>query len=299
MPLVSKLRLRYERRVGFPGYSHLEIEVEEEIILEEGDIKDEVAAMALSSQGHLVKVAMQPVVDLYRTKELPEPKTKSSPEEALKAEAVASKKAHKQKEAKKAAAGQPTLDGVLDEREDLPTEREPARDMPVYSEEGQRIRGMGQKAFKIAEINEAWEALVIANVVDTKPDYTKNANQDRQDIRAWLKMSPLDPRFSKPELDVVIESYDKWRGQGLTTVEAMEEVGNDYIGVYGEHTKGTDADDAPEGSQEAEAGEDEAESVDQDAGEANGDARLGPEPGEPGSTPGQGDPEVPIEAEAE
>ncbi|KKN64483.1 hypothetical protein LCGC14_0490960 [marine sediment metagenome] len=298
MPLISKIRLRYQRRIGFPGYSHLELEIEEEIIIEEGDTPESIEKFALSRMGLGVKTEMQPVVDLYRTATGAVPvEVIDSPTDALKAEAAASRSAREAKEKAKAATGQPTLDGVLDEREDLPTEREPARDMPVYSEEGKRIRGMGQKAFKIAEINEAWEALVAAEIVDTKPDYSKGANQDRQDIRAWLKMTPLDPKFSKPELDIVVESYDKWRGQGLTTSEAMLEVGNDYIGVYGSTSDDSDS-NTGSGSEEAESGEDEDKPVDQGDGGTDPDV----EPGESGEQPGgdsEGDGEQPGGAEVE
>ncbi len=268
MPLTSKLRMRYQRRIGFPGYSHLELEIEEEVIMEEGDEKEEVAALVLSQHGHLIKMAMQPVVNLYSSnKELPVPDTKSSPEGDLKAEAAASAKAHEKKEKARAAAGQPTLEGVLDEEpEDLPAEREPGRDLPTYSVEGKRVRGAGQKGFIMNEINVTWAALSEAGIVSTKPDMSKGANKERQDIRNWLKMSPLDPKFSHAEMVLVIESYGKWRGQGLTTAEAMMEVASDYNGIYGSDAGGSDG--AGEGAESDQA---EDEPVDQDAGSDDND----------------------------
>ncbi len=268
MPLISKVRMRYQRRIGFPGYSHLELEIEEEIIIEEGDTAEDIEKFAFERMGIGVKAEAQPIVDLYRGA-LPEPKTEttSSPETTLRAEAEASKKEAERKDAKRVATGQPTLDSVLDsEPVDLPEEREPGRDLPVYSEEGKRIRGAGQKGFKMGEINVAWVALFEAKIVETQPDVSANVNTERQDIRKWLKMTPLDPGFSSHELNIAVASYGKWRGQGLTTVEAMVEVGNDYIGVYGSNTGGSDS--TGEGAESDQA---EDEPGDQGPGEGDND----------------------------
>ncbi len=315
MPLLSKIRLRYLRRLGFPGYSHIELEIEEEIIIEEGDTPESVERLSLLRMGAAVKSEMQPVVDLYKTTA---PGSLPASASTLQAESAASKKTYEAKQAKKAAAGQPTLDEVLDEEPvDLPKDREPGRPMPVFSKEGKRTRNVGQKSFMVAAINAAWVALSEAEIIDSSPDAGKASNDKRGHVRGWLLMTPLDPGFSETELLMVIESYGKWRGQGLTTSEAMLEVGNDYTAHYtgtkqyqfaGDGGDGADdgGDAAPAGAGEnLESSEVEDGSGDQDpdadqqpASDPNEQAADdGAGSGEGGGGDVEGEPEAEAEAE--
>ncbi len=289
MPLTSKIRARYQRRVGFPGYSHIEIEVEEEVVMEEGDTPEDVERDGLARMGKAVYAEMAPVVELYRQgNDLP-----ADPDEKK----AAKKKAKKPKEPATHQAGLPEPTEPLPEAHD-----DGERPEPEYNDDGDRMRSKpkGQHLFKVGEINVAWKLLYDKKIVDTEPDTSKEVNQERQQIRAWLKMSPLDPGFIEVELEAVVESYGKWKAQGLTTQESMAEVGHDYIGRFfrDEPGKGSDDSDTGGGDKEAESGEEKAEPVDQEPG----DPIAGPDPnGQHGSdNEGDGgDPEAPEAPEAE
>lgn len=258
MAIISKMKIRYLRRAGFPSYSHVELEVELEILLEEGDDARDLRKELFKNMAEDMVERIEPIAAGYRKIEQPKgaskPHTKALLRQAA-AEANASRKPA-------------TVQGTLETEEPpalLPEEREPGRDLPKYTEEGKRLRGSGQKRFVMNEINLAWVALSDAQIVDTTPDVSDNVNTERQDIRKWLTMTPLDPKFSGGELSLVVESYGKWRGQGLNTQEAMVEVGNDYISSYSTDPSGGSG----SADQEAEAGETQDLSGDQGSGDGS------------------------------
>ena len=304
MAMTSKVTVKYQRQAGFPGFSHVMMSAEEEILLEEGYDASEVRRAAYLAMADEIAERIEPVAAGYR-------KTNPAPKKAATKPAGPGKDPERTSELLKAAAAEARAANATKpqptEPVKVPSDREPLREMPKYTEEGRRIRGTGQKSFTVGEINVAWEALVTAKIVETSPDTGTAANKARQDIRAWLKLTPLDPGFSQDELAMVVEAYDKWRGQGLTTEEAMMEVGNDYIGKYG------GVGDPGNDDQEDESSETEAEPGDQGSGsdpvdpESNGQhgSDSGEEQPEPGGgeagEPGSEDPEGPAgdgEAEA-
>lgn len=281
MAIISKMTIRYLRRAGFPSYSHVEMEVEEEVLLEEGDDAQALRKELFLNMAEDMAERIEPIAAGYRkvTTELGGAKVAGTPSAPS---AGPGKDPERTSELLREASAAAATQGELPEPVSIPEEREPQREMPEYTDEGKRIRKMGQKNFKVGEINVAWQALVDANIVETIPDHTKAANKARQDIRVWLKMTPLDPTFSQPELALVVEAYAKWRGQGLTTDEAMLEVGNDYRSTYG----GVPG-DSGEGAEEAEDG---AEQDDQGPGgggssDDKGDSDSGADPEDPEDEP--------------
>lgn len=166
----------------------------------------------------------------------------------------------------------------LQERAPLPDEPKSA-DEPKYDDAGNRIRKSGfggNDGFVISEINEVWQMLFDGGVFAARPDHSAQANQDRQHVRAWLRMTPLDPGFSQEQAQFVVDRYKVYQGEGLTTKEALAEVGYEYIGHFfrGEDApaEGGDDSDAGGGDQEAADGEAEAQPDDQEPGDDEGEA---------------------------
>ena len=256
MSILSKLTLRYQRRAGFPGYSHVELETIKEIMLEDGDDPDEVERAAYFDMAEKIQERIQPLAAGYKPKDTTPPGRQPPPRPTPTPPPAPEGTAEKLREAAKDAA---------------------LSRAPVYNDQFARVRTTAQKSFAVGELDEAWQALVDAGLVDTAPSREKAANEARGDIRTWLLMSPLDPLFAPEELEMVVESYSKWRGQGLTSTEAMTEVGNDYIGHY----YGSDDSGSGEPSEGAESDKAEGEPVDQGPGDGDSAEEGDTEPVEP------------------
>lgn len=172
---------------------------------------------------------------------------------------------------------------------------------PKYDNEGDRIRKTGfggNDGFKVAEINEAWQMIYDVGLSAIKPDHTRQANEDRQHVRNWLKMSPLDPGFGREQAEFVVKRYKAWRDQGMTTKEAMAEVGYEYIGHFfrGEQIElegspAEGADDGGSGGGDSEAPGDEDGTGPDDPGtpENASESERGADAGDGDEGAGEGD----------
>ena len=278
MAITGKLTLRYQRRAGFPGYSHIEMETVEEIVLEEGDDATEVRRGWFEQAAREMVERIEPVAQNYR-RTAPKPTEKKAPEQEPGKEParrrgkkpVALKPRSPEGGPKQTELEQPPL------LADMPAKRTPGRPMPEYDDAGNRLRTVAQKGFSAAELNSAWRALLDVGVVEGEISFKRQDNDKRKNIRDWMLLSPMDPGFSQAELQWTAEQYLRYREQGNNAVESMREVANDYAITFSENApaQAEGAGEPGAGSEAPPGGEDEAEPDDQGDGDSAGDAESG------------------------
>ena len=61
MAMTSKTTVKYQRQAGFPGFSHVMMSAEEEILLEEGDDASEVRRAAYLAMAEEIQERIEPV----------------------------------------------------------------------------------------------------------------------------------------------------------------------------------------------------------------------------------------------
>jgi len=279
MAITSKLTLRYQRRQGFPGYSHVELETIKEFLIEQNDDPNQVEDAAWLAMAASIAARIEPIAASYR-QQAPERSPQTTPE--------GKKPPQRSPQATKTEAGQGEL--VLAK---MPAKRQAGRELPKYDAKGLRKRTVDQKGFTAAEITSAWQALADLGAVQGEITSGRGHNEERNQSRSWLMMSPLDPGFSQTELQFVAERYVDWRNQGNTAAESMKEVGNDFKFTFADApAKSADSGDTGGGDKPPEQGEGGDGPGDQEPQGSAGDAEDddgGPGDGEPEESEGDGD----------
>jgi hypothetical protein len=93
----------------------------------------------------------------------------------------------------------------------------------------QSERTVAEKSFVVADLDRIHEALYSVEAIPAPPDPTEIGNEDRKGMRVFLLQSPLMPGFGEDEAIYVANLYKHYRDSGMTSDEAIKEVGKDWL----------------------------------------------------------------------